>query len=242
MKFRIPGLILLLSLSLLFSLSSCEQPVLFNFGFASPVSPGDTVTSDTSESSESSDSPDTSESPDTVPDSEPESLPDTDTAPAAETEKTDFGVYFREKIAPVLLAVSTGAGTLYVAILPVLTRIKQSYESFRDATAGVNATAAKGDQNSDELKRIRSEMEHEMELLRRQNEALISQINGKFAQYEEKVLSCDSASREILEIVRIGFCNTDELVRKGFAAKIAKVGDTLDSEKNEDPSSDPSVL
>ena len=109
MKFRIPGLILLLSLSLLFSLSSCEQPVLFNFGFASPVSPGDTVTSDTSESSESSDSPDTSESPDTVPDSEPESLPDTDTAPAAETEKTDFGVYFREKIAPVLLTVSTGA-------------------------------------------------------------------------------------------------------------------------------------
>ncbi|MEG1662473.1 MAG: hypothetical protein RR338_00650, partial [Clostridia bacterium] len=55
----------------------------------------------------------------------------------------------------------------------------------------------------------------------------------KVASLEERLDKIEKATINTEQIIRIGFCNLDELVAKGYANEISKVGGEDEEEKLE---------
>lgn len=110
-------------------------------------------------------------------------------------EQRDWQKYIEEKIVPGVILVVTAIGSIYIAIAPILSKVKKASGSFESATKDVNAATNKT---------IDSEK--------------------KVAGFEKRLARIEKVVTNIEDISRIAFCNTEELVRKGYANEISKVG------------------
>lgn len=103
--------------------------------------------------------------------------------------------YIENEIVPNALVVLTSIGLIVSAAMPIIKRINASLGKFDKATKDVNDTVENNGKN----------------------EAKIAELEGRLERIEKGVERTE-------EIVRLGFCNNDELVKKGYAKQIAKVG------------------
>ena len=134
-----------------------------------------------------------------------------------------------ERIVPwVTLAVSAIVG-IYVAISPILAKIKNTSGIFEEAGGrldGAKERIEKAMKKTDEaggtIQRVQGELLDKYDELK-------AEFDRVSLGYREMRTSLSNIER----IVRIGFCNTEELVHKGFAREIEKVGET-DAGREED--------
>ena len=104
-------------------------------------------------------------------------------------------VYLKEKLVPNIVFILTSIGTICLAALPIVKTVSTAVEKFNKVTKDVSDTVENNGKNT-------------------------SRINN----LEERLTRIENSTTNIEEIARIGFCNMDELVRKGYAQEIQKVG------------------
>ena len=120
----------------------------------------------------------------------------------------DWMTYLQSDIIPAAtLAVSTGAA-IWLLAAPTVKKIVAAAKSFDMATKGVTDTADAGKESIVRLAEYTKILE--------ETKASIERMNA--------------AVKDVEKICRIGFTNSDELVRKGYASEIAKVGDSHEAQ------------
>lgn len=107
--------------------------------------------------------------------------------------------YIENKLVPNVVFALSGIGAICIAAIPVCKRIIDAAEKFKSATFDVNAAVTNDKKTKQELSDI-----------------------------EARLIRIEQAAANTEKIVQIGFCNLDELVSKGYAAEIAKVGEEGD--------------
>ncbi len=128
----------------------------------------------------------------------------------------DFKKIIDEHIIPwVTLAISAVLG-IYVAISPILAKIKKTSNIF-------DKSSDKLDKSSDAALKAKEQLAAAKENI----ESLKEEFKEVKDGYDKMLTSLSN----IEKIVRIGFENTDELVIKGYAHEIAKVG-AMDEKKD----------
>ncbi len=111
--------------------------------------------------------------------------------------------YIEEKLAPNIVIVLSSVGTILFTAMPVIGRVSAVLEKFKKATKDVNDTVENNGKNE-----------------------------SRIASLEQRLDTIETATTNTEKIVRIAFCNTNELVKKGYAKEIAKVGGS-DEKKDE---------
>lgn len=121
----------------------------------------------------------------------------------------DWRVVIDEQIVPwVTLAISSIL-SVYIAISPILVKIKKTSDRFD-----------KSSDKLDESKAVAEKAKTQLQSAQAQIEALRSEFDEVRNGYQQMYGSISN----IEKIVRIGFENSDELIVKGYANDIAKVG------------------
>lgn len=122
--------------------------------------------------------------------------------------------YIETKLMPNAVIVISAIGSLMVAALPIIGRVQNGLDKFNKATSDISDTAESGKLTSETL-------------------AGYKEMFDSFKnEITDAVLLMQSTVENTEKIVRLGFCNTDELVKKGYATEIQKVGKV--NEKSED--------
>lgn len=103
--------------------------------------------------------------------------------------------YIENVLAPNVVIVLTSIGTILLAATPVVRSVSAAVEKFKKATKDVNDTVENNGKNE-----------------------------SRIARLEERLNVIETTAKNTEKIVRLGFCNTSELVIKGYANEIAKVG------------------
>lgn len=109
--------------------------------------------------------------------------------------------YLETKLIPNAVIVISAIGSLCVAAIPIISKVRTALDKFDKATSDIDATVQTG---------------------KHTDEALYAQ-NAKIAELRAEIDHIKINTDETKEMIRIGLCNTRELVANGYAAEIAKV-------------------
>lgn len=125
------------------------------------------------------------------------------------TTMEGWEVYIKEEIIPVVVFIVSSVAAVYVAILPVLTSVKKASEKFKSATKDVNKAASETEQNKNDIAALGAKMDT---------------ISAEFAAIK-------TGLKNVQTISKIGFGNFTELIEKGYAHEIEKVGESENEEE-----------
>ena len=118
-------------------------------------------------------------------------------------------IYLNEKVIPIVVVVVTAVGTVMMAILPVMNGVKRASEKFSSAEEGLKNTSADTKKTQGETKEIVEAINKHME-----------DMHELCLKADEKMEDLASMESRIEEMMLIGFCNTPDLVRGGYASMI----------------------
>ena len=125
--------------------------------------------------------------------------------------------YLEEKLVPAATATVTSLLLIYLGVAPVLKKVINTTSLFNKATDGVNTTAQNGKEMSNSIEQFKTDITKQF------TEAVEAGV-AKMKEQDERIKRIEQHSANTEEILRIGFGNTEELVNKGYATEIAKVG------------------
>lgn len=125
--------------------------------------------------------------------------------------------YLEEKLVPAATAVVSSLLLIWLGISPVLKKVINATSLFNKATDNVNTTAENGEKANSSLETFKSDLSQKF------TEAVEAGV-ATMKEQDERIKRIEQHSSNTEEIVRIGFGNTEELVNKGYATEIAKVG------------------
>ena len=120
--------------------------------------------------------------------------------------------YVEEKLVPNVVFITSSLLGIYIMCYPMLAKAKASMRNFEKATDGVCATAEKDKALTQEMKEITLASNELYDGLREMQKNL---------QDDRRKMHEDFS--KLSAVLQIGFCNSKELVEKGYAAEIAKV-------------------
>lgn len=106
-----------------------------------------------------------------------------------------------------------GIGTALSVAIPIYIKIKKAQIDLKDATTGLTNAREKNKKLAEELEFSKNEQRREK-----------SEFIQKLKSYDETFLSMSKKLQEIESICKLGFINNKELVAKGIATEISKVG------------------
>lgn len=134
----------------------------------------------------------------------------------------EWRAFVEEKVVPwITLAVSSVVAVV-AALLPLIKKIKGTSDIFEGAAEKLTDATKKSKEAREAADGARDKVLEEYESLKKDFEEVKNGYDGM-----KETLA------RIEAVVRIGFGNTDELIRKGYANQIAKVGKE-DVEENEE--------
>ena len=125
----------------------------------------------------------------------------------------DWQKYLEEKLIPALSAGISALVIIWLGVAPTLKKIVSAIALFNKATDNVNDTVQNGKEAKASIEDFKKE------------------VNNEILEQKRMIEQTGKGVSNIEKIVRIGFGNTEELVTKGYASEIAKVGN--DNEENE---------
>ena len=134
-------------------------------------------------------------------------------------------VYIKEMIVSNVVLALTTIIALWVAASPIIKKVLSALGLFNQATNDINKTVESEEQNKNNLAIMQQNIQEGFT-------QICKDIRAEFKEHKETVQRIDKATTNTEEITRIGFGNMDELVNKGYAAEIAKVG--VEDEREED--------
>lgn len=117
----------------------------------------------------------------------------------------NFQGYIEEHIIPNVILVFTALGSIYLGLNPTISKVENSCADFNSATASATQSAKTSEQMCDEVSELKDEIS--------------TKIDGAGVQISDIL----GYVQRIEQIIKIGFCNSEELVRKGYAKQIYKV-------------------
>lgn len=132
--------------------------------------------------------------------------------------------YLEEELVPAATTAISAIAVIGIGISPVVKKVMSSAVKFDSATTKVNETVESGKKAVVSVERFEAKIAEKMEdVMRSTQEALREQ--------EKRVKSVETHVENTEKMIKIGFCNMKELVTKGYASAIAKVG--TENEQNE---------
>ena len=140
------------------------------------------------------------------------------------SEETDWGVWFKDKLAPIIACVVSGALTIYIAISPILVKVKKASDKFKDATKDVNKAAKDGDDNTAKIEAFVGDVGTKLQ-------TVVDDFAKQAKALDERISHIEQSTQNTERIARIGFGNMEELVKNGYAAEIEKVGKDEEQDK-----------
>ncbi|MBQ8178310.1 MAG: hypothetical protein IJ033_03860 [Clostridia bacterium] len=114
----------------------------------------------------------------------------------------DWENYLTAELMPALVSTTASIGALALAVTPIINKINGTTSLFTQATKDVNESVA----NTKESQQVLAEREE------------------RIASFQEEQKELREAVNNMNTMIRIAFTNMDELVRKGMAKEINKVG------------------
>lgn len=130
--------------------------------------------------------------------------------------------YLDTKVIPnVVLALST-ISALCVAAMPIITKIKTTLTSFDKATQDVNGTAESGKNTVENVLKCKDDIQ-----------IMMNEFIATKTEMQEALIQMQNGINNIETISRIGFGNTSELVKNGYARQIAEVGQDDNTQETE---------
>lgn len=130
----------------------------------------------------------------------------TEVTEAVTEEQIAWKVYIEEKVVPAVVLALTAICSVYIAISPILMRVKLASDKFKSATEDVTIATKKTQENEKTVTALKTDLE------------------TRISELEQSIFAVNTSITNVEKILRIGFGNTEELVRKGYAREIAKVG------------------
>ena len=121
--------------------------------------------------------------------------------------------YVETTLIPNAVLALSAIAALCIAVLPIISKIQTAVAKFNQATSDVKATAENGKKTDAKL----AEQDEKIE-------AFSERFDKMEKMFSDGIASVKNSTENTEKILRIGFCNTEELVRKGYATEIAKVG------------------
>lgn len=176
---------------------------------------------------------------------EPEEAPDE--LPEEAPEVWDFEkvkAYINEKVIPAAILVITSAGTLYAALLPMINKIKRTNRKFEAASGEIKETATESQKTKEDMNTALDKLTSSYNLLLSKYDTLEAAYNAM----AQKVVGAMSSMAQVLEantgkmvdasgkmekMMIVGFCNSRELMEKGYARKIAEIGAGVEVDMSE---------
>ncbi len=119
--------------------------------------------------------------------------------------------YIKNNIIPSVVAVISALGALYISVLPVINKVKNASECFGSATNDVRQSTFNYAESQ-------------------------KKIDECIKKVEQMSLKCEQEQKTVRRMLEIAFCNSDELVSKGYAKRIAEISNNVNKggdEKNE---------
>ena len=130
--------------------------------------------------------------------------------------------YVETKLIPNAVLALSAISALCVAALPIISKIQVSVAKFNQATSDVNATVENGKKTDEKL----AEQDQKIEAFSERFDRMEEMFNAGIASIKSTVENSE-------KILRLGFCNIDELVKKGYATEIEKVGAKNEQDEEE---------
>ena len=153
-----------------------------------------------------------------------------------ELNADEFKSYFEGVLVPEMVKYATIALTLFFAITPYLIKIKNGADKFAKTTDDVNSTVKTGKEIYANVQKLESSVQDTISGLGRTVKdtmrIMMTDFTTKTKSQEQINKDTKEAVQRIEKMLLIGFGNTEELVRKGYAAEIARV---KDENKTENP-------
>ncbi len=150
-----------------------------------------------------------------------------DTGEPAEEEAFDWVAWFKDEAAPFVIAFGTGLIAFLIAFAPVFNGIKAAVKLFKNSKEEYDGVAEKvvntqlsitdfKDTSLAEMKAIHTHYAQELEKIREQNSLVLDAQKGEIRGIKKEIT-------KLARIAKIGFCNSEELVKNGYANEIMKV-------------------
>ena len=117
-----------------------------------------------------------------------------------------------------IVAVVTALSALYLALMPLIVRVKNTSTMIEQSSKRVDDAASLAENSKKQYEETSGEI--------RKNNETVAGFEGRLSTVEEQ-------NREIISILKNGFCNMDEMVKKGYAEQIARIGNDGEGETDE---------
>ncbi len=121
--------------------------------------------------------------------------------------------YAEKKIVPNAVLALSSVSAIYIAAQPIINGVQKSSARFDEATSNINTTV----ENDKNTQNALAEQDKKITSFEERFERMESSL-------KEAMDPIKKASENTEKIVRIGLGNTEELIKKGYAAEIGRVG------------------
>ena len=139
----------------------------------------------------------------------------------------EFEAFVNEKIVPYVIVAVSAVAAIYVAISPILAKIKASSDKFDTATGGLSEANAQGKAAKEQSASMLAELQAERAAQRVEQTAFENRVAAQMQSMIDTVQNAlgvaNVQTREIRDMVQIGFCNNKDLVERGYAKQIARI-------------------
>lgn len=151
--------------------------------------------------------------------------------PTAEIPLDEWKELITNKVIPIVVFAITAIGGVYVAIAPVLNNMRNASGNMEKSTGGINHAAEASRQAVDKIDDFRADIEKSMqefsvliEKILAENQdnfrAISALTEQKVEDMRERLEQMKSEMGNMEAMLTVGFGNSDELVRKGYAKVI----------------------
>lgn len=120
----------------------------------------------------------------------------------------DWRTYIETTLVPLIASAAASIFALYMGAVPLYKIVRSAAGALFTATDKVEITASKGEQSDLRLEEYG---------------ARIASFEDRFDSIEQMLQDTAEGYKSVARIMQLGFGNMDELVRKGYAAKIKEV-------------------
>lgn len=151
-----------------------------------------------------------------------------------------FKTFIDEKIVPYVIVAVSAVSAIYVAIYPILAKMSKSSDDLKAAKGDLKKANEDSDTAKEQSKSMLDELRADREAQRAEQAAFEQRVAAQLQSMSDTVSGALNAAnvhtREIRDMVQIGFCNNKDLVERGYAKQIARiaqgkgVGETMPSE------------
>ena len=132
----------------------------------------------------------------------------------------DWLSYIEDELIPSAVIAISGIGALCLTLLPTINSINSCLSGFNKATKDVCDTVITDREMLQEIKAYRQELT----ALKSEVLGAIKEIKAVKGEIADTIAPVENHVENIERIVHIGFEENEDLVKRGIAAKIAKVG------------------